>query len=72
MSQPQRFGGIDVAKAQRDIAVRPTAERWAVANDAAGIAALVAQRQARAPTLMVLEATGSSQRAVVAARAVAG
>ncbi len=72
MSQPQRFVGIDVAKAQLDIAVRPTAERWAVSNDEAGIAALVAQLQAMAPTLIVLEATGSYQRAVVAALAVAG
>ena len=30
------FVGIDVAKAQLDIAVRPSGERWAVPNDAAG------------------------------------
>jgi len=72
MSQPQCFVGIDVAKAQLDIAVRPTAERWAVTNDAAGIAALVAQLQAMVPTLIVLEATGHYQRAVVAALAAAG
>src|SRR5712691_3558465 len=69
MSPSQLFVGIDVAKAQRDIAVRPTGERWTVTNDEAGIAALVAQLQAVAPTLMVLEATGSSQRAAVAALA---
>ena len=64
--------GIDVAQAQLDIAVRPTGERWAVTNDEAGIAALVAKLQAVAPTLIVLEATGGYQRAVVAALAAAG
>lgn len=63
--------GIDVAKAPRDMALRPTGERWAVANDEAGIAAVVARRQALLPTLMVLEATGGDQRAVVAALAAA-
>ena len=49
MSEPQLFVGIDVAKAQLDIALRPTGERWAVPNDDAGIAALVAQLQAAPP-----------------------
>ena len=69
---PQVFVGIDVAKAQLDIALRPTGERWAVANDDAGIAALVERLQALQPTLIVLEATGGYQRAVVAALAAAG
>jgi transposase len=69
MSQSQLFVGIDVAKAQLDIAVRPTGARWAVTNDEAGIAALVAHLQAVVPTLIVLEATGGYQRAVVAALA---
>jgi transposase len=63
--------GIDVAKAQLDMALRPAGERWAVANDDAGIAALVARLQALLPTLMVREATGGYQRAVVAALAAA-
>ena len=58
MSATPCFVGIDVAKAQLDIALRPTGERWAVANDDVGIAALVAQLQAMPPTLIVLEATG--------------
>jgi len=41
MSESQFFVGIDVAKAQLDIAVRPTGERWSAPNDAAGIATLV-------------------------------
>ena len=72
MSATQRFVGIDVAKAQLDIALRPTGERWAVANDDFGIAALVERLQAVQPTLIVLEATGGYQRAVVAALAAAG
>jgi transposase len=71
MSAPQVFVGIDVAKAQLDIALRPTGERWAVTNDEPGIAALVAWLQAAQPTLIVLEATGGYHRAVVAALAAA-
>src|SRR5262245_57125022 len=67
MSALPVFVGIDVAKAQLDIAVRPSGERWAVANDAPAMAALVGRLQAIQPTLMVLEATGGYQRAVVAA-----
>jgi transposase len=67
----QMFVGLDVAKAQLDIALRPTGERWAVPNDEAGIAALVGRLQAVPPTLMVLEATGGYHRAVVAALAAA-
>jgi transposase len=58
MSAPQLFVGVDVAKAQLDMALRPTGERWAVANDDAGIATLVARLQAVQPTLIVFEATG--------------
>jgi transposase len=66
------FVGIDVAKAQLDIALRPTGTRWAVTNDDAGIASLIPRLQELAPQLIVLEATGSYQRAVVAALAAAG
>jgi transposase len=71
MSAPQVFVGIDVAKAQLDIALRPTGERWAVTNDETGMAALVARLQAAQPTLIVLEATGGYHRAVVAVLAAA-
>jgi transposase len=71
MSVPQVFVGIDVAKVQLDIALRPTGERWAVPNDASGITTLVTRLQEIAPQLIVLEATGGYQRAVVAALAAA-
>src|SRR5215510_2971414 len=66
------FVGIDVAKAQWDIAVRPSGERWAVPNDAGGVGTLVEQLQALQPTLIVLEATGGLERAATAALATAG
>ena len=72
MSAVPLFVGIDVAKAQLDVALRPTGERWAVVNDDPGIATLVARLQAVHPMLIALEATGGYQRAVVAARAAAG
>ena len=72
MSDVPCFVGIDVAKAQRDIALRPSGERWAVPNDASGVATLVDQLQVRHPTLMVLEATGGLERAVTSALATAG
>src|SRR5215468_7645798 len=71
MSAPQVFVGIDVAKAQLDIALRPTGERWTVTNDEPAITALVTRLQEIAPQLIVLEATGGYQRAVVAALAAA-
>lgn len=66
------FVGIDVAKDTLDVALRPTAETWSVVNDDAGIATLVAQLHTAAPTLVVLEATGSFHGAVTAALAAAG
>ena len=66
------FVGIDVAKAELEIALRPTAEGWAVANDDPGIASLVARLQAIQPVLIVLEATGGLEVPVTAALAAAG
>ncbi len=66
------FVGIDVAKAQLDIALRPAGERWAVPNDTSGIAPLVDRLQTLHPTLIVLEATGGLERAAAAALAAAG
>lgn len=66
------FVGIDVAKAELVIALRPTAEGWAVANDEPGIATLVARLQAIQPVLIVLEATGGLEVCVTAALAAAG
>jgi len=72
MSDVPCFIGIDVAKAQLDIALRPSGERWAVPNDASGVATLVDRVQTLQPSLMVLEATGGLERAVTSALATAG
>jgi transposase len=72
MSDVPCFVGIDVAKAQLDIAVRPSGERWAVPNDPNGCMTLVERLQAIQPTLIVLEATGGLERAATAALATAG
>ena len=66
------FVGIDVAKAQLDIALRPSGERWAVPNEASGVALLVDRVQTLTPTRIVLEATGGLERAVTSALATAG
>ena len=72
MPQGPMFVGIDVAKAHLDIALRPTAEGWRVANDDAGITPLVARLQALQPALIVLEATGGLEVPVTAALSAVG
>ena len=66
------FIGIDVAKAQLEFACRPSGETATVSNDEAGIHALVAQCQAAAAALIVCEATGGYEAALVAALVTAG
>src|SRR5215470_9272250 len=72
MSDIPCFVGIDVAKAQLDIALRPAGERWSVPNDTNGVTTLVDRMQLLQPTLIVLEATGGLERAVTRALATAG
>src|SRR5687768_15791733 len=60
------------AKAQLDIALRPSGERWAVPNDTSGVTMLVERLQPLHPTLIVLEATGGLERLVTSALAMAG
>jgi transposase len=70
--------GIDVSKTRLDVAVRrdeqahPVPELATLPHDATGIARLVRGLLALAPTLVVLEATGGLQTAVVAALGTAG
>ena len=52
------FIGIDVSKATLDIASLPDGESWTVTNDDQGLAELTPRLVARAPALVVLEATG--------------
>jgi transposase len=66
------YVGIDVAKAQLDVAVRPSGEQWVVLTDVASIEALVGRLQAVQPTLVVLEATGGREVAAAAALVAGG
>jgi transposase len=66
------FIGIDVAKAQFEWACLPGGETGSVPNAEEGIRELVARCQALTPTLIVLEATGGYEAALVAALATAG
>ena len=65
------FVGLDVAKDAIDVSVRPTDERWRVAQTESGLGELVTRLVALAPTLVVVEATGGYETAVVTALAVA-
>jgi transposase len=70
------YVGVDVSKGRLDVFVRPTAERFSVPNDTAGVDALLArleqeQEEAR-PALVVLEATGGFERPLAAALAASG
>ena len=64
--------GIDVSKANLDIAIRPTGETWQVSNDLEGIDKLVEKVHQMSPMLIILEATGGYETAVATALAVAG
>ena len=59
------FVGIDVSKARLDVAIRPTDQRESVANDKAGIKALIKRLAIIQSTLIVLEATGGFERQVM-------
>jgi len=70
VNQKPIYIGIDVAKAQLDLAARPTGQEWQSPNTPEGIAQVVESLQALAPTLVVLEATGGLQLPLVAALAI--
>jgi transposase len=72
MASTALFVGIDVAKQQLDVALRPGSERFVVPHDEGGLAALVSRLRGRQPTLIVLEATGGFEVAVAGALAAAG
>ena len=66
------FIGIDVSKAALDVAAHPSHDTWQESNTAGGIDALVDRLQALTPELIVVEATGGYENAVVAAVGAAG
>jgi transposase len=60
-----KFVGIDVAKNKLDIAVLGERQASEVVNDKKGIASVVKKMKKVSPELIVVEATGGYQRAVV-------
>ena len=63
------YVGIDVAKATLDVAIGSDGEVVQVENSEGGIARLIEQLRERAPTLVVLEATGGYESLVAGALA---
>jgi transposase len=72
MSASPLFVGIDVAKAELVVALGPSRDLVAVPNDESGIRQVLEHLQVASPALIVLEATGGYETAVVAALAAAG
>ncbi|MFZ0888396.1 MAG: transposase [Candidatus Binataceae bacterium] len=69
---PQVFVGIDVAKAQLVVAIRPSGERFSVDNCAREVERLVQRLKALEPARVVLEATGGYELLAVSELAGAG
>ena len=69
MEQEATYVGIDVAKAQVDVAVRPTDGRWESPNDEAGVRQLVSRLKTLEPVMVLLEASGGLELPLVAALA---
>ena len=69
MEQESIFVGIDVAKAQLDVAVRPADDRWEISHDDAGIGQLVSQLKSLGPAMVLVEASGGLELPLVAALA---
>ena len=71
MSQEPTYVGIDVAKDQVDVAVRPGGRSWSVQYDEAGVDGLVARLNRLKPAAVITESTGGLELALVAALAAA-
>ncbi len=70
MSEMSVYVGIDVSKAELEVAVG--GEAWTIPNDESGIETLLERLSERTPELVVLEATGGYETAAVASLAEAG
>ena len=65
MEQEETYVGIDVAKAQVDVAIRPADDRWRVSHDEAGIRQLVSPLKTLEPVMVLLEASGGLELPLV-------
>lgn len=66
------YVGIDVAKANLDVVVDPSRQRWSFSNDDRGISEAVSRLRELSPALVVLEASGGIEVPLAAALGVAG
>jgi transposase len=64
---PERYVGIDVSKAQLDVAIGREGETWQAANTAGGIQATVKRLAVYQPCLIVVESTGGLEKPLVRA-----
>jgi transposase len=71
MTQDDVFVGIDVSKAQLDVALS-TGEAWSVANDRSGWTELIDRLRPLGPQAVGLEPSGGYERGVIAALVEAG
>lgn len=69
MNTSESFIGIDVSKDRLDVAAVPSQEQWSTPNDEDNIRALARKLRESAPTLVVIEATGGYETALVGALA---
>ena len=69
MEQEATYVGLDVAKAQVEVAIRPTGDRWEISRDEAGIRKLVSRLKTLDPVLVLLEASAGLEVPLVAALA---
>ena len=72
MTETPEDVGIDVAKRQLEVGVRPGGESWTVENGEAPREELVSRLRALAPAGIVVEATGGLELPLVGALATAG
>lgn len=72
MTQQQEFVGIDVSKAQLDVAIWPTGETFQVSNDREGRAELVHRLKRRSIAAVGFEASGGYERDLFKALLAAG
>ena len=72
MKQERPYVGIDVSKAHLDLAVHLNGEPWRMANDDAGIDAIVTRLRKLDQTLIVVEPTGGLELPLTASLVAAG
>jgi transposase len=66
------FVGIDVAKENLDIAIRPNGESWTINNEEQSTMELAKRLKEMQPEVVVMEATGGYEKAVASVLVTSG